>query len=145
MIYKFREKYGWLSNMATCRVVVYGKTFESVENAYMYLKKPDDKEWGEFCMKNPPNKVKTASKDIEIRNDWEDVKLKVMYNLLIQKYTTEPFKTKLLETGNENIVEGNYWNDKFWGVDLKETPNIGENWLGRLIMDIRNKIRKGRI
>lgn len=28
---------------------------------------------------------------------------------------------------------------KYWGVDIKQNPNIGENHLGRLIMKIRGE------
>ncbi len=94
---------------------------------------------------NPPNICKKESKNIEIRKDWEDIKLEVMYKLLVKKFTQEPFKSKLLATGNENIQEGNFWNDTFWGVDLKQNPNVGENNLGRLIMYIRILLKQGKL
>jgi ribA/ribD-fused uncharacterized protein len=89
--------------------------------------------------------VKKASRLIIVREDWESVKLSVMYELLKKKFTQEPFRTDLLNTRGENIVEGNRWSDAFWGVDVKATPNVGENWLGRLIMDIRTKIKNGKL
>ena len=61
-----------------------------------------------------------------------------MTNCLEQKFNIEPYKTKLIETGNKYIQEGNRWNDKFWGVCLK--TNQGENNLGKLIMNIRAKL-----
>jgi ribA/ribD-fused uncharacterized protein len=97
------------------------------------------------CLTQPGKKVKTASYKIEIRSDWNSVKLGVMYDLLKQKFNIESLRNKLLDTGNDNIVEGNTWNDTFWGVDIKSTPNVGENWLGRLIMDIRTKIKNGKL
>ena len=62
-----------------------------------------------------------------------------MKHSLIQKFNQEPYKSKLLNTENEFIQEGNMWNDKFWGVCLK--TGKGENNLGRMIMDIRTKLR----
>lgn len=137
MINSFRGEYNWLSNMYSCNVEYKENIFKSVENAYMFAKADTSGEWLKFCLENPPNIVKKESKNIKIRKDWEDIKLKVMYELLVKKFTQEPFKTKLLNTGNENIQEGNFWNDLFWGVDLKQNPNVGENNLGRLIMYIR--------
>lgn len=145
MINSFRGQYNWLSNMYKCQVLYNGSIFESVENAYMYAKNTEDNNWLNFCLKNPPNVCKKESKNIIIRKDWEDIKLEIMYQLLIQKFTQEPFRTKLLNTGNENIQEGNYWNDTFWGVDLKQNPNVGENNLGRLIMYIRILLKQGRL
>jgi hypothetical protein len=36
----------------------------------------------------------------------------------------EPFDL-LLNTGNEYIQKGNWWNDRFLGVDLKSDPPVG--------------------
>ena len=146
MINSFKGEYSWLSNMHDCVVFLRQHRFKSVENAYMAAKKIDDiKGWVEFCLQNPPNICKKESRNIEVRKDWDDIKLSVMYDLLIQKFSQEPFRTKLLDTGNENIQEGNYWNDTFWGVDLKQNPNVGENNLGRLIMYIRILLKQGRL
>lgn len=145
MITNFRKEYGWLSNMYKCDIEYEGHLFKSVENAYMWAKNKDSRDWLYVCLNNEPNLVKRFSKDIFIRSDWEDVKLKIMYELLLLKFKQEPFKTKLKNTGLQNIQEGNYWNDKFWGVCLKSNPNEGENHLGRLIMHIRLLIQKGKI
>ncbi len=145
MINKFRGEYNWLSNMYKCEILFEHHPFKSVENAYMAAKNPQDREWFQFCLDNPPNIVKKESKNIKLRDDWEDVKLGIMYECLKQKFIQEPLRSKLLATGNENIVEGNYWNDTFWGVDLKQDPNVGENHLGRLIMYIRIQLKNGKL
>jgi ribA/ribD-fused uncharacterized protein len=145
MINSFRGYHAWLSNMYDCEIEFMGHKFKSVENAYMFAKRPNDSEWLSKCLSLSPGDVKKASRMITVREDWESVKLSVMYELLKKKFTQEPFKTDLLNTRGENIVEGNRWNDTFWGVDIKVTPNVGENWLGRLIMDIRTKIKNGKL
>lgn len=131
--------------MYDCNIEFMGHKFKSVENAYMFAKRPNDVEWLNKCLSMSPGDVKKASRFISVREDWESVKLSVMYELLKQKFTQEPFRTDLLNTRGENIVEGNRWNDTFWGVDVKATPNVGENWLGRLIMDIRTKLKNGKL
>jgi hypothetical protein len=77
-----------------------------------------------------------------LRSDWEDVKIDIMYDLLCQKFKQEPFKSKLLETDDAIIIEGNYWHDNVWGDcycnKCKDTK--GENWLGKFIMDIRSQL-----
>lgn len=145
MINNFRGEYNWLSNMYFCDVEYKNNIFKSVENAYMFAKADTSGEWLKFCLENPPNICKKKSRNIEVREDWDNIKLSVMYDLLIQKFSQEPFRTKLLATGNENIQEGNYWNDTFWGVDLKQNPNTGENNLGRLIMYIRILLKQGKL
>jgi predicted NAD-dependent protein-ADP-ribosyltransferase YbiA (DUF1768 family) len=61
-----------------------------------------------------------------------------MANCIEQKFNIEPYRTKLLETKDEYLQEGNRWNDKFWGVCLK--TNKGENHLGKLIMSVRGAL-----
>ena len=142
MIHTFTlEEYSWLSNMTLVNIPLKGIIYPSVEHAYM-SEKSHDKSWKQLCsQKNISGKqIKNFSKTIELRSDWENVKLLVMEYCLREKFKQEPFKSKLIATGNENIQEGNYWGDVFYGVDLKQTPNIGENHLGRLIMKIRDEI-----
>lgn len=137
MITEFQKEYRWLSNFEPCTILLDGVEYQSVEHAYMSCKSSDPK-WKSFCAdKNvTAGKVKRASKDIELIPDWENKKIDVMRMCLTQKYTQEPFKSKLLATGNALIQEGNHWGDKFWGVCLK--TGEGENILGKLIMDIRD-------
>lgn len=142
MIHTFTtDEHRWLSNMWYVNILLRGVVYASVEHAYQ-SEKSHDPMWKKFCADREvkPGKVKIASKNIEIREDWNDVKLLVMYYCLQHKFRQEPFRTKLLATGNVNLQEGNYWGDTFWGVDLKQNPNIGENHLGRLIMKIRDEL-----
>ena len=139
MINTFRDKYDWLSNFYKVKIVIKGVEFNSVENAYMSMKSTDV-EWVKFCEEKSPVLVKKKSRSIDVRSDWDDIKLKAMDHCLKQKFNQEPFRTKLINTLDENIVEGNWWGDVFWGVNLKVDPNVGENHLGRLIMEIRKEL-----
>lgn len=141
MITEFQNEHRWLSNFAPVKIKLDGLEFPSVEHAYMSAKS-DDAEWKKFCS-NPNNKagdVKTQSRNVTLKEDWNEIKLEVMKECVTQKFSQEPYKTKLLETGTQHIQEGNRWNDKFWGVCLK--TNKGENHLGRLIMDVRSALAK---
>jgi ribA/ribD-fused uncharacterized protein len=65
-------------------------------------------------------------------------KLVVMEEILMIKFVgKEPLLTRaLLATGDANLIEGNTWDDTFWGV----CNNSGENNLGRLLMKIREEL-----
>lgn len=139
MIHFFRGEYAWLSNYADCKITIKGIEYQSVENAYMACKNSSP-EWKEFCRTKSAAEAKRESKKILLRDNWDEVKLDVMLYCLRQKFAQEPYRTKLIETGQQNIIEGNYWNDTYWGVDLKQDPNWGENHLGRIIMKIRQEI-----
>ncbi len=136
MIKEFQGEYRWLSNFAPVKIILDGLDYPSVEHAYMSAKN-DSEYWKMFCSDNDntAGKVKKESKTIIVKENWDDIKLSVMEKCLKQKFNQEPYKTKLIETGDEYLQEGNNWNDKFWGVCFK--TDIGENNLGKLIMRIR--------
>ncbi len=140
MIERFRGKYGFLSNFAEVDVTMDGLVFPSVEHAYIAAKS-DDMEWKKLCAEGTyeAGALKKISKGIEIVDDWDNKRRTVMIDLLYQKYNQEPYLSMLLDTGDEEIQEGNYWNDKYWGVCLK--TNEGENILGKIIMHIRNDMK----
>ena len=71
------------------------------------------------------------------REDWNEVKLNVMYELLKEKVEQhEEVKQKLLETGEQEIIEENP-NDSFWGNGNDE---LGENHMGKLLMKVRAEL-----
>lgn len=78
--------------------------------------------------------AKKLGRKIKLREDWEDVKLQVMKDALIQKYKQPFFKQKLLETGDAILFESN---DVFWGTGTDTHEGFGKNHLGKLLMSIR--------
>lgn len=136
MIREFQGENRWLSNFAPVKIVLDDLVYPSVEHAYMSAKSDEDT-WKIFCT-NPNNtagQVKRKSRNICLIDGWGLKKLEVMRGCLEQKFNQEPYKTNLLNTGEEHIQEGNRWGDKFWGVCLKSDK--GHNHLGKMIMSIR--------
>jgi hypothetical protein len=58
--------------------------------------------------------------------------------ILTSKFENPIMKNLLLNTGGQELIEGNTWNDTFW--DQCPIGN-GDNNLGKLLMKIRNKLR----
>lgn len=141
MIVSFRGDFDFLSNMYLTNINYKGKLFKSVENAYQWMKCRDDKIWSEKCLTYAPHKIKIESKKLDYDKQWFDFnKLLIMEELLRIKFNDDDLMFKLLITKNQNIIEGNFWGDRFWGVDLGVNPNLGENHLGRLLMKIRDEV-----
>lgn len=69
-----------------------------------------------------------------VRKDWDDVKVPIMSNLLFQKYADNDLYKKLKETSGRYLIEGNDWDDTFWG----ECRGRGRNVLGRMLMVLRD-------
>lgn len=77
---------------------------------------------------------------VDLRSDWEAVKVTVMEEIVRAKFTqNEDLKWRLLTTGDACLEEGNTWHDTFWGVDAK--TGEGLNHLGRILMKVRDELR----
>lgn len=132
-------EYSWLSNMEYCTIFYRGILFNSVEGYYQAMKF-NDKATALSISKMNPYKAREFGKSQKITNtNFEKLKLRIMRHGLMLKFSQEPFKSKLLETGDRNICEGNWWGDDYWGVDIK--TGIGDNHLGKLIMQIRQNLK----
>jgi len=80
-----------------------------------------------------------------VREDWDDsTKISVMRAAVLAKFILNPeLAERLLNTGDTEIIEGNNWNDRFWGVSPPPpNPNAqGRNWLGKILMETRDTLR----
>lgn len=136
----FDGNYAFLSNFFPAEVELDGKIYPSVEHAYQAAKTFDPEIREKVRTLNTPNKAKQAGKSMKLRPDWENVKLGIMENLVRQKFTKHiTMKANLLATGDDELVEGNWWGDRFWGV----CKGSGLNHLGRILMRVREELRNG--
>lgn len=138
MIDDFRGDYRWMSNFHPCTVVYEGVAYPSTENAYQAAKFEDDDFRAKFVNISPAEAKKLGRSTGMVAN-WDGIRLNVMEKLLRQKFApgTE-LAQKLLDTGDEELVEGNWWNDTFWGV----CRGRGENHLGKLLMKLRRELKE---
>ena len=60
-----------------------------------------------------------------------------MLELVLQKFARSSLRSKLLDTDQRLLVEGNVWGDTYWGV----CNNIGQNNLGKILMHVRELIK----
>ena len=80
--------------------------------------------------------AKRFGRQVKLRKDWDLVKVNVMEMLLRQKFARPALREQLLSTKDSILIEGNNHGDTFWGV----CKGTGENYLGRLLMKIRQEI-----
>lgn len=143
MIESFKNEYAWLSNMEPCEIFHKGKIYSCVESAYQMEKCANEEDKDRFTGMNG-YEAKREGRKIEIREDWDEVKVKIMGSLLKKKFINIPsFRAKLEATGDEEITEGNYWHDNFWGdcTCVKCADIEGRNALGKMLMQIRKMNR----
>lgn len=130
----FSGEYGFLSNFSPSEVVWMGDRFPTVEHAYQAAKSRDVIVRRSFAYIETPGEAKRQGRKVQIRDDWESIKINVMRTLLIQKFRDPVLRAKLKATAPHELIEGNWWNDTFWGV----CRGIGKNNLGKLLMEIRD-------
>jgi len=136
-INSFRGEYFFLSNMYKTPVTYNGLTYQNSEAAFQAQKTLDENIHKTFTTMTGI-KAKEKGRQLKIREDWDKVKVEIMREILYIKFTENiVLKEKLLSTEDLILIEGNTWNDTFWGV----CNGIGENMLGILLMETRNKLK----
>lgn len=139
-IERFRGPYEFLSNFHPVVVELDGMKYVSVEHAFQAAKTLNSGERNWVAAAANPGEAKKRGRKVALREDWEDVKLQVMLDLLRQKFTEHPILERdLLATGDADLEEGNWWGDTFWGTVRGE----GDNWLGVLLMHVRKELLHG--
>ncbi len=136
---RFKDEYAFMSNMTRLLIPIKHKgiRYYSTENFYQAMKTKDRYERLKIS-EMKPNESKKYARTLELRDDWDDIKIKVMKKAIKHKFSIPTFAARLMEVEGE-IVEDNYWGDVFWGV----CDGVGENHLGKLLMKKRAKLLKG--
>lgn len=132
----FRGKFAFLSNFHPCKVVYEGIEYPSSEHAFMSGKTLDQQERQHIASLPTPGAAKRYGRTIKLRPDWEEVKFKVMEDVLRIKFSDPKLREKLLATKGYLIEELNHWNDTCWGI----CKGVGENNLGKILMKIRDEL-----
>lgn len=142
MIDSFRGDFGFLSNFHEASIWIDGQQYPSVEHAYQAFK------FGPYVTKDDAHDVvrqaktpavaKKLGKAASLPKNWDTVKVELMRRFVKEKFKNPILRSMLLATEDAQLVEGNWWNDKFWGVCRGQ----GLNWLGRILMEVRAECKR---
>jgi ribA/ribD-fused uncharacterized protein len=153
MINTFTGRWKFLSNFYPANIEHKGIKYPSVEHFYVAMKIKEDQvvnskfitlnDCQEFISRmKDPSMVKKFGKTLKIRKDWDDVKIKIMEWAVTEKFKDPELSKMLASTNNEELVEGNWWHDVYWGkCNCDRCGNKGENNLGKILMSVREKIK----
>jgi ribA/ribD-fused uncharacterized protein len=152
MIDSFNGRWRFLSNFYPAKIEYQGITYPTVEHYYVAMKIKTDQQLDgknitlidcrEMISRiKDPAKVKQLGKVLKLRKDWDKIKLDTMLWGVREKFKDKDLRQLLIDTSEHEIVEGNNWGDKFWGV----CGGVGENHLGKILMKVRKEIREENI
>lgn len=138
VIDSFRGDFGFLSNFYESSIWVDGRQYPSVEHAYQAFKFGPDGEGHELVRKaKTPGIAKKLGRAASLPNHWESTKVDLMRRLVREKFKNPLLRAQLLATEDVELIEGNWWNDRFWGV----CRGSGQNWLGKILMEVREECK----
>ena len=134
-IFGFDGEFSFLSNFYSSKVKYNNIEYLNSEAAFQSMKTLDINERLEFA-NLPAGRSKRKGRSVSLREDWDSIKMKTMYEIVKAKFSqNEEIKKKLIETGSLYLEETNTWNDTFWGV----CDGVGQNNLGLILMKIRKE------
>jgi len=144
---------GELSNKHIASFTHKGETFAHAEQAFMWAKAKyfDDEQSASMILKRTnPKVIYDLGKSIENFSEgiWKAVRLKIMEEILLSKFTSSDKLQELLgNTENKRLVYGDPYN-VVWGAGLHWKDSLifnpkewkGENLLGIALENVRNEI-----
>lgn len=140
MIEHFRGEYDFLSNFCLAPTMYDGRLYSTSEHAYAAAKTLNPDMRIRISKIQTPREAKAVGRRLSLRSDWELVKVPIMHQIVRDKFVRNlELRERLIATGEQELVEGNYWGDEFWGVNMK--TRIGENRLGKILMLVRGEFK----
>lgn len=154
VIRAFSEGYDYLSNFYQVPITLDGTIWPTTEHYFQAMKTIDPAQ-RELIRTAPRANIAKAMGGragyklpngswfkIELRPDWEAIKVAVMTKAVGAKFYQYPvLSRRLVETYPFELIEGNHWHDNTWGdcscSRCISTPGL--NLLGLILMKIRIK------
>lgn len=153
VIKEFRGEHYFLSNYYTAPMEWRGTEFHSGEQAFAYAKSyfamhAMAETFGgmQILDAKTPGEAKKLGRQLEIDvAEWDKRKVQYMREIVHAKFLTSPgLAGRLMNTGAQMLVEGNDWNDTFWGrCKNSEGRYVGLNTLGVILMEERGWWSRG--
>lgn len=136
-ITSFKGQHSFLSNFHPASIEFEGIVYPTSEHAFQAAKTLDQGERKRIAGLATPGKAKFAGKRVQLRDNWNNIRTQIMEQILRIKFSDPTLRKLLLDTGDANLIEGNTWNDTFWGV----CRGKGQNNLGLILQKLRAEFR----
>jgi len=138
MIDSFSGEYDFLSNFYEREILYNGVKYKTTEHAFQAAKAINQEDHDLIMNSSTPGKSKKLGRTIKIKNNWDNIKNQIMYEIVSAKFNQhQDLMNLLLKTRDEELIEGNWWKDTYWGV----CNGVGTNYLGKILMKIRSGVK----
>ena len=138
VIDSFRGDFGFLSNFYESSIWVDGEQYRSVEHAYQASKAGSEETKKLIRDAKTPGIAKRLGYSCQLPPDWDSKKIAIMRDLIRKKFENPLLRSLLVATEDAVLIEGNTWNDTYWGV----CRGKGQNWLGKILMGVRDECKR---
>ena len=137
-ISEFKGQYEFLSNFYPSKIMFHNRLYPTVEHAFQASKTDDYNEQEAIRLVPDARAAKKYGRKVTLRANWDGIRVAFMKAIVLEKFKQNPdLLEKLLDTGDAVLEEGNYWQDKFWGVFNGQ----GDNNLGKVLMEVREELK----
>lgn len=142
VVAEFRNEYSFLSNYYTADFKWRSHSFRSAEQAFAFAKtfvcaiEAQESFQRGILRASTPGEAKKLGRSLPMTDPsvWDAQRISYMREIVHSKFQQVPgLAGQLLNTGAMMLVEGNNWNDTFWG----RCNGKGYNHLGVILMEER--------
>lgn len=138
VIDSFSGRYKFLCNFYPSRIYYNLQYYATVEHAFQATKCFFASDARKIRLVETPRQAKALGQKVVRQVYWEEQKTCIMYEIIKLKFMKhDSLKKKLLDTDDAELIEGNTWGDKFWGV----CQGRGKNELGIILMRVRAELK----
>lgn len=145
-IYGFQGDYRFLSNFDPTPLVYGGLQIKTAEHLYNALKTLVLEEALHVLEAPTPGEAKRRGQKVTLKRNWDTEKFQAMRTSVGLKFIGNlSLASKLVDTGDKELIEANMWHDQIWGdcfCGRPECETEGQNNLGKLLMELRSDLRK---
>lgn len=132
---------GFLCNFSPEPVFYEGIQYPTSEHAFAATKTLDveKKQW--IARQRGPGNAKHAGRQVVLRPDWNQVRVREMYQIVKAKFDQHShLMQRLIALHGCWLMEGNTWDDQVWGcTQMTDGTWVGQNNLGKVLMTVRDE------
>lgn len=139
IILHFEGKYAFLDNSYDHPFEYEGIWYDNAEAAFQSTRLKHRKVFSHLSGSFAKRYGKRLPRDAV----WERDKRRIMFSVLMKKFSDPILRKRLLDTGSARLVYMNKCHENYWGIcSCEGCFNLGgDNELGRLLMKVRDNLK----